>query len=117
MAARPRVVVAGGGLLGCALADELTERGWTDVTVLGGGEADDGPGLLFGTDADRTLTEFAKYAAAKYGGLDGQWCFNPVGSLDLATTPERLPGLGARHPWATARGGGGFLRPRPRGAP
>ncbi|WP_284747631.1 FAD-dependent oxidoreductase [Amycolatopsis sp. RTGN1] len=110
MAARPRVVVAGGGLLGCALADELTERGWTDVTVLGGGETDDRPGLVFRTDADRTLTEFAKYTAAKYGGLDGQWCFNPVGSLDLATTPERLADLRRRHGWATSWGVRGFLR-------
>ena len=110
MAARPRVVVAGGGLLGCALADELTERGWTDVTVLGGGEAAGHPGLVFRTDADRTLTEFAKYTAAKYGGLDGPWCFNPVGSLDLATTPERLADLERRHGWATSWGVRGFLR-------
>lgn len=110
MAARPRVVVAGGGLLGCALADELTERGWTDVTVLGSGEAAGHPGLVFRTDADRTLTEFAKYTAAKYGGLDGPWCFNPVGSLDLATTPERLADLERRHGWATSWGVRGFLR-------
>ena len=48
MAARPRVVVLGGGLLGCALADELTERGWTDVTVLGSGEAAGHPGWCSG---------------------------------------------------------------------
>jgi hypothetical protein len=68
MAARPRVVVAGAGLLG------------------------------------RALTEFAKYTAAKYGGLDGQWRFNPVGRLDLATTPERLAALKRRHGWATSGG-------------
>ncbi len=104
MAGRPRVVVVGAGLLGCALADELTERGWTDVTVLGGGEADDHPGLVFRTDADRTLTEFAKYTVEKYAGLDGQWCFNPVGSLEVATTPERLEELKQRRGWATSWG-------------
>jgi hypothetical protein len=91
MAARPRVVVAGAGLLGRALAD-------------------DRPGLVFRTDADRTLTEFAKDTAAKYGGLDGQWCFNPVGSLDLATTRERLADLKRRHGWATSWGVRGYLR-------
>ena len=29
-----RVVVIGAGIVGCSLADELTARGWTDVTVL-----------------------------------------------------------------------------------
>ncbi|GAB3133626.1 FAD-dependent oxidoreductase [Amycolatopsis stemonae] len=110
MAARPRVVVVGAGLLGCALADELTERGWTDVTVLGDGEAGDHPGLVFRTHADRTLTEFAKYTAEKCGGLDGQWCFNPVGSLEVATTPERLDDLKRRHGWATSWGVRGYLR-------
>ncbi|MET7329922.1 FAD-dependent oxidoreductase [Nonomuraea sp. NPDC005650] len=31
---RPRLVIVGAGIVGCALADELTERGWTDVTVV-----------------------------------------------------------------------------------
>ncbi|MEV7092161.1 FAD-dependent oxidoreductase [Amycolatopsis sp. NPDC051045] len=110
MAARPRVVVLGAGLVGWALADELTERGWTAVTVLGGGEADDHPGLVFRTDADRTLTEFAKYTVEKCSGLDGQWCFNPVGSLEVATTPERLEDLKQHHGWATSWGVRGFLR-------
>jgi glycine cleavage system aminomethyltransferase T/glycine/D-amino acid oxidase-like deaminating enzyme len=112
MAAQPRVVVIGAGLVARALADELTERGWIDVTVLGGGERPETPGLVFRTDADRTLTEFAKYTVAKYSGLtlDGRWCFNPVGSLELATTPERLADLNRRHGWATSWGVRGFLR-------
>ncbi|WIY05906.1 FAD-dependent oxidoreductase [Amycolatopsis mongoliensis] len=110
MAARPRVVVVGAGLLGCALADELTERGWTDVTVLGVSEADDHPGLVFRTHSDRTLTEFAKYTVEKYGGLDGEWCFNPVGSLEVATGPERFEELEQRHGWATSWGVRAYLR-------
>ncbi|WP_410607483.1 FAD-dependent oxidoreductase [Amycolatopsis sp. lyj-109] len=109
MAARPRVVVVGARLLGCALADELTERGWTDVTVIGDA-ADDHPGLVFRTHADRTLTAFAKYTVEKYSGLDGQWCFNPVGSLEVATSPKRLDDLKQRHGWATSWGVRGYLR-------
>ncbi len=37
--ADPRVVVIGAGIVGCSLADELTARGWTDVTVLEQGPA------------------------------------------------------------------------------
>ena len=36
--AQPRVVLVGAGIVGCALADELTERGWTDVTGNATGE-------------------------------------------------------------------------------
>lgn len=110
MAGRPRVVVIGGGLVGCALADELTELGWTDVTVLGGGDPGDVPGLVFRTHADRTLTEFAKYTVTKYAGLDGEWCFNPVGSLEVATTAKRLEELKQHHGWATSWGVRSFLR-------
>lgn len=114
MAVRPRVVVLGAGLLGCAVADELTGRGWTDVTVLEPEPAlaSAGPGLLFRTHADRTASEFAKYTAEKYSGLtvDGGWCFQPVGSLELATTPEQLSRLRQRLGWATSSGVRGYLR-------
>ena len=32
--AGPRVVVIGAGVVGAAVADELSERGWTEVTVV-----------------------------------------------------------------------------------
>ena len=32
--ASPRVVIIGAGIVGAGLTDELTERGWTNVTVL-----------------------------------------------------------------------------------
>ncbi len=32
--AGPRVVIIGAGVVGAALADELSARGWTDVTVV-----------------------------------------------------------------------------------
>jgi glycine cleavage system aminomethyltransferase T len=33
MATHPKAVIIGAGIVGCALSDELTARGWTDVTV------------------------------------------------------------------------------------
>ena len=34
MSASPQVVIIGAGIVGCGLADELTERGLIDVTVV-----------------------------------------------------------------------------------
>ena len=108
MSPGPRVVVIGAGIVGCALADELTERGWTDLTVLEqgdlfatGGSSSHAPGLVFQTNPCRTMTEFAKYTVAKYGALDldGKRCFRQVGGLEVATRPERLADLKRRHGW------------------
>jgi glycine cleavage system aminomethyltransferase T/glycine/D-amino acid oxidase-like deaminating enzyme len=119
MAVTPRVVVIGAGIVGCALADELTVRGWTDVTVLEqgdlfttGGSSSHAPGLVFQTNGDKTMTEFAKYTVAKYSGLtlDGKWCFQQLGGLEVATTPERLQDLKRRHGWAQSWGVRSFLR-------
>jgi glycine cleavage system aminomethyltransferase T/glycine/D-amino acid oxidase-like deaminating enzyme len=119
MAVVPRVVIIGAGIVGSAIADELTERGWTDVTVLDqgelfttGGSTSHAPGLVFQTTPNRTMTEFAKYTVAKYSSLtlDGDWCFRQLGGLEIATTPERMRELTRRHGWATAWGVESYLR-------
>ncbi|MFF4256995.1 FAD-dependent oxidoreductase [Streptomyces sp. NPDC001663] len=113
MAAAPKVVIIGAGIVGCALSDELTERGWRDVTVLEqgplfttGGSTSHAPGLVFQTNSSKTMTEFAHYTGEKYGRLtlDGQWCFKRVGGLEVATSPERLAELRRRHGWLTSWG-------------
>ncbi|MEU0877460.1 FAD-dependent oxidoreductase [Lentzea sp. NPDC005914] len=115
----PRVVLIGAGIVGCALADELTARGWTDVTVLEqgplfatGGSSSHAPGLVFQTTGCRTMTSFAKYTVEKYTAmtLDGKWCFQQLGGLEVATTPERWTDLKRRHGWATSWGVESFLR-------
>ncbi|MGC9498943.1 GcvT family protein [Streptomyces sp. WG7] len=109
----PRVVVIGAGIVGCSLADELTARGWRDVTVLEqgplpapGGSTSHAPGLVFRTSPSRTLTAFAQYTVDKFSSLeaDGVRCFAPVGGLELATTPERLADLHRRAGHAAAWG-------------
>ncbi len=98
----PRVVVIGAGIVGCSLADELTARGWTDVTVLEqgplpapGGSSSHAPGLVYRTGPSKTLSAFASYTVEKLGALEfeGRSCFNAVGGLELATTPERWADL------------------------
>ena len=113
MAARPRVVVLGAGLTGCALADELTERGWTDVTVVDqgrlfatGGSSSHAPGLVFQTNPSKAMTVFARYTVEKFLELD---CFNQVGGMEVATTPARWADLKRKHGWATSWGVPGQL--------
>lgn len=113
MAATPRVVIVGAGIVGCALADELSGRGWTDVTVLDqgplfttGGSSSHAPGLVFQTGGSKTMTEFAMYTVSKYKNFDasGRPCFNPLGGLELAASPERWDELQRKHGLATSWG-------------
>ncbi|MET7912150.1 GcvT family protein [Streptomyces avermitilis] len=109
----PQIVIIGAGIVGCSLADELTARGWTDVTVLEqgplpapGGSTSHAPGLVFQTGPSRMLTSFARYTVEKFNSLeaDGVPCFDPVGGLELATTPERLADLHRKAGYAASWG-------------
>ena len=108
MAAQPRVVVIGAGIVGCAVADELSQRGWTDVIVLDqgplfrtGGSTSHAPGLVFQTNPSKTMAEFAIHTVRKYSRLGA---FQQVGGLELATTEDRLAELHRRRGWAEAWG-------------
>jgi glycine cleavage system aminomethyltransferase T/glycine/D-amino acid oxidase-like deaminating enzyme len=118
MANGPRVIIIGAGIVGCAVADELTARGWTNVTVLEqgplfatGGSSSHAPGLVFQVNSAQTMTRFAQYTVRKYSGLtlDGQWCFKQLGGLEVATTPERWQDLKRKQGWATSWGVPAFL--------
>ncbi|SEC94720.1 GcvT family protein [Rhodococcus koreensis] len=109
----PRVVIIGAGIVGANLADELTARGWDKITVLDqgplpltGGSTSHAPGLVFQTNASKTMTELARYTVEKFLSLDvdGQWCFNQLGGLEIATTEERLADLHRKQGWATSWG-------------
>ncbi|MGH3739365.1 MAG: GcvT family protein [Micromonosporaceae bacterium] len=109
----PRVVIIGAGVVGAALADELSARGWTDITVLDqgplyatGGSSSHAPGLVFQCNGSKTMTELARYTVEKLTALerDGVPCFLPVGGLEVATTPERLADLHRRHGWLSSWG-------------
>ncbi|WP_040543078.1 NAD(P)/FAD-dependent oxidoreductase, partial [Mycolicibacterium vaccae] len=114
----PRVVVIGAGIVGTSLADELTARGWTDVTVVDrgplfatGGSTSHAPGLVFQTNPSKTMTEFARYTVEKFSALqhpDG-WAFNPVGGLEVATTAQRWADLHRKAGWARSWGIEGHL--------
>ncbi|MEV5716169.1 FAD-dependent oxidoreductase [Amycolatopsis mediterranei] len=109
----PRVVIIGAGIVGANLADELTARGWTDVTVLDrgplprtGGSTSHAPGLVFQTNPSKAMTDFARYTVEKFLELD---CFLQVGGMEVATTPARWEDLKRKHGWATSWGVEGRL--------
>ena len=113
MSTSPRVVIIGAGIVGANLADELTARGVTHVTVIDqgplpmtGGSTSHAPGLVFQVSPSKTMTQFATYTVNKLSGLDldGAWCFKGVGGLEVATTPERLTDLHRRRGWLTSWG-------------
>ncbi|WP_214327948.1 GcvT family protein [Nonomuraea sediminis] len=104
----PSVVIIGAGVVGAALADELSARGWTDVTVVDqgdvpatGGSSSHAPGLVFQVNGSKTMTEMARYTAEKFVELDS---FLQVGGLEVATSPQRLAEIHRRHGWAVAWG-------------
>jgi glycine cleavage system aminomethyltransferase T/glycine/D-amino acid oxidase-like deaminating enzyme len=108
-----RVVIIGAGIVGTNLADELVSRGWRNITVveqgplsLPGGSTSHAPGLVYQTNPSKTMTLFAKYTVEKLQSLykDGQNCFNQLGGLEVATTPERLEEIKRKHGYAQSWG-------------
>ena len=98
--ARARVVVIGGGVIGCSVAYHLAHMGCSDVVLLERDQLTSGTtwhaaGLMvtFGSMSE-TSTEMRKYTAGLYGRLEAETGlatgFKPVGFIELATTPDRL---------------------------
>ena len=104
----PKIVIIGAGIVGTSLADELTSRGCTDVTVLDrgplfatGGSTSHAPGLVFQTNGSKTMTEFARYTVEKFVGLGA---FEQLGGLEVATTEARWTDLHRKRGWARSWG-------------
>ena len=96
------LVIVGAGIVGCGIAYFLSNRGWKDIVVLEqgplfetGGSTTHAPGLVFQINPSRIMSEFAKDTVALYSSLelDGEPCWTPVGSLEVACTHERLNDL------------------------
>jgi glycine cleavage system T protein len=94
-----RVVIAGGGIIGCSIAYHLTKAGWTDVVLLERATLTSGTswhaaGLVMSLRSTHTLTELCRYTSDLYEVLEletGQATgFKRVGSLPVARTPERF---------------------------
>ena len=97
---RSRVVVVGGGIIGCSVAYHLAQMGCRDVVLLERDRLTSGTtwhaaGLIvtFGSTSE-TSTELRKYTRGLYARLEAETGlstgFKPVGFIELATEPDRL---------------------------
>jgi glycine cleavage system aminomethyltransferase T/glycine/D-amino acid oxidase-like deaminating enzyme len=107
------LVIIGAGIVGTATAHFLSRLGWRDIVVVDqgplyatGGSTSHAPGLVFQTNSSKTMTAFARETVALYDSLehDGQPCWYGVGSLEVATTPERWLDLHRKIGWARSWG-------------
>ena len=102
MVEHARAVIIGGGVGGTSIAYHLTELGWTDVVLVDRAELTSGStfhsaGLVGQLRSSVTLTRMMMYGSDLYRrlaaetGADPSW--HEVGSLRLASTPERFEEL------------------------
>ncbi|MEV8467769.1 FAD-dependent oxidoreductase [Fluviibacterium sp. DFM31] len=93
-----RVVIIGGGVIGCSVAYHLSKQGWTDVVLLERKQLTSGTtwhaaGLIAQLRATRNMTRLAKYSQELYGALEAETGvatgFRRCGSITVALTDER----------------------------
>ena len=93
-----RVVIVGGGVIGCSVAYHLTKLGWKDVVLLERKQLTSGTtwhaaGLIAQLRATANMTKLAKYSQELYGNLEVETGvatgFKRCGSITVALTEER----------------------------
>jgi 4-methylaminobutanoate oxidase (formaldehyde-forming) len=96
--AQARVVIIGGGVVGCSVAYHLAKQGWRDVVLLERKQLTSGTtwhaaGLIAQLRATANMTKLAKYSQELYGSLEAETGiatgFRRVGSITAALTGER----------------------------
>ena len=99
---RARVVIVGGGVIGCSVAYHLTQLGWNDIVLLERKQLTSGTtwhaaGLIGQLRQSINMTRLARYTGDLYRGLEAETGqatgYRQCGSLSLATTPGRMEEL------------------------
>ncbi|MYZ48035.1 GcvT family protein [Propylenella binzhouense] len=106
MKSHARVVVIGGGVVGCSVLYHLTKRGWTDVVLIERSDLTSGStwhaaGGFHTLNSDPNVARLQAYTVNLYKEMEaisGQSCgLHLTGGLQLADTPERLEWLRMAH--------------------
>ncbi len=93
-----RVVIIGGGVIGCSVAYHLAKMGWSDVVLLERKQLTSGTtwhaaGLIGQLRASSNMTKLAKYTADLYSRIEEETGvstgFRKTGSISVALTAER----------------------------
>lgn len=99
METQARVVIIGGGVVGCSILFHLAKFGWKDVVLLERSELTSGSswhaaGLTHTISSDPNISRLQSYTLNLYKELEelsGQSCgVHTTGGFYLASTPERL---------------------------
>jgi glycine cleavage system T protein len=99
---RARVVIVGGGVIGCSVAYHLTRLGMSDIVLLERKQLTSGTtwhaaGLVGQLRQSMNMTKLARYTAELYRGLEAETGqatgFRQCGSISLATTAGRMEEL------------------------
>ena len=95
---KARVVIIGGGVIGCSVAYHLAKLGWKDVVLLERKQLTSGTtwhaaGLIAQLRASSNMTKLAKYSQELYGNLEAETGvatgLKRCGSITVALTDER----------------------------
>ncbi len=95
---KARVVIIGGGVIGCSVAYHLAKQGWQDVVLLERKQLTSGTtwhaaGLIAQLRASANMTKLAKYSQELYGALEAETematGFRRCGSITVALTEDR----------------------------
>ncbi|MGB3541097.1 MAG: FAD-dependent oxidoreductase [Mesorhizobium sp.] len=108
-----RIVIVGGGIIGCSVAYHLTKLGWTDVVLLEQGRLSGGTtwhaaGLVGQLRSHANMTGLIKYSTQLYSELEAEtglatgW--KNCGSLSVARTADRMTVLKRTAAAARAQG-------------
>jgi 4-methylaminobutanoate oxidase (formaldehyde-forming) len=99
---RARVVIVGGGVIGCSIAYHLTKLGWNEVVLLERKQLTSGTtwhaaGLIGQLRQSINMTRLARYTSELYRGLEAETGqatgYRQCGSISLASTAGRMEEL------------------------
>ena len=116
MRTQAQTVIVGAGIVGCSAAAHLAAGGESDIVVVDrgplfrtGGSTSHAPGLVFQNNASRTVSKLAQWTVETYLDVsaEGDPCYFPVTSLEVATTQARWADLHRKLGWAKSWGIGG----------
>ncbi|GAB3626576.1 FAD-dependent oxidoreductase [Pandoraea terrae] len=100
--AHARVVIIGGGIIGCSVAYHLAKLGWSDVVLIEQGQLSCGTtwhaaGLVGQLRSQESMTKLIRYSTKLYSELEAEtglatgW--KQCGSVSVARTAERMTQL------------------------